>query len=136
MAVRSLGPDEPVRVLYVGADDEYRNRFRSALQHAEATEGIEALYLTRRSHARLAFESGRVDAVFAEFLLPDGTGPELLQELCHLDPAVHGVLLTSRPGQVTDRVHAVWDKAAPVYELRSYLERIVSIRRLRGVGRD
>lgn len=129
---------DPLRLLVVGVDDTYRTYLQAAMRRMDVGVSIETVYLPSRGHARAALASGGFDAVLADSRLPDGTGHQLLSEVGALAPGSRRILLAS-PAQearvAAESVDAVWDKQAPGYELRGFLERLVTVQRLRKAGR-
>jgi len=131
---------DPIRLLFVEDDDDYRAVLKTMVQRLGLEESLEVLFLSRVQDAHRAMESSRVDVILSDYHLPDGTGTDVLSHARTAAPEAQRIVLTAHPELAHDTrgesmADAIWEKTFNVHDLRRRLERVVEARRSQRLAR-
>jgi two-component system, NtrC family, response regulator HydG len=82
-------------------DDEESIRF--TFERFLTLEGYSVMTARNCREARVKIDQGSMDLVFADIILPDGTGMDILKEIRRAQPDCHVIMITAYPSIETAR---------------------------------
>lgn len=122
---------DPLRVLVVEDDEDYRELLRLLLSKVKGRRPLEGVFRSCVAEASVVVGSTPLDVILSDFHLPDGTGVDLLARARRNTPHTRRIVLTGSPDAARSHqdfhnaVERLWDKAEDPARLKERLEEIV-----------
>lgn len=103
---------------------------RTLVKRIKVPNDFEALFLGNVHDAQRVVEAARVDVVFSDFDLPDGTGSDVMRAATREAPAATRIVLTGAPERAlanseSPLQHGIWPKDLSMQELSARLTSII-----------
>ena len=138
-----LRPDavsDPIRLLFVEDDEDYRAVLKTMVQRLGLAESLEVQFLDRVADARKALDSSPIDVILSDYYLPDGSGSDVLAHARLAAPKAKRIVLTSNPQAAgatrsESQPDAIWEKSFNVHDLGKKLEGVVQSQRSQRLAR-